>query len=254
MYLGIAVRWTFTLMGLLALGCSAPHDNPLDPASDRYRPATSPAALSGSVRSVHVSRNFPSTDTYSVVAELGGNDAMLQDSAWVSFAGRTPVALSRTSAFAWATVFAASYFFADDPHLGSVIGLPFDFSALDQDGNRHTVEPVYLFRVIEGVPRVLEPDSLDITGSHPVLAWEPFSSGFRPFYYRPAVHMEAEGFQFIVWTAPLLPDTVLQIQIPDSLADGQYYWTVTVLDTFQNSSRSKEGLFLVQAESSPDPL
>ncbi len=242
------IRWMGILsLGLLLLagscGCSAPHENPLDPASDRYHPPLTAADLAGHVRSAHVSRNFPTTDSYSLVAELSGADAALQDSAWVSFVGRTPVPLSRTSATLWATVFSASYF--SDPHLQSEIGLPFVFLSLDNSGLTHQTGPVYLFRVIEDVPRALEPDSQDAVGPRPTLSWESFSPGFHPFYYRPAVYVSAEDFVFTVWVSDDLPKSQLSVTVPDSLADGQYYWTVTVVDTFDNTSRSKEGIFTV---------
>jgi hypothetical protein len=237
-------------LGLLLLlggsfGCSAPHDNPLDPASDRYHPPVATADLTGHVRSVHVSRIFPTTDSYSLVTELDGSDAALQDCVWVSYMGRTPIALSRTSATQWATVFAAAYF--GDSHLQSEIGLPFVFHCLDLSGIQREVGPAYLFRVIEDVPRVLEPDSEDVVSPRPVLSWEPFAADFRPFYYRPAVYASAENFVFTVWTADLLPETQNSIVVPDSLADGAYYWALTVVDTFNNSSRSKEGMFTVLA-------
>ncbi len=195
------------------------------------------------MRSAHVSRNFPTTDSYSLVAELSGPDAALQDSAWVSFVDRTPVPLSRTSATLWATVFSASYF--SDPHLQSEIGLPFVFHSLDNSGVTHQTGPVYLFRVIEDVPARLNPIRRTPSAPARLLAWESFSPGFHPFYYRPAVYVSAEDFVFTVWVSDDLPESQLSITVPDSLADGQYYWTVTVVDTFDNTSRSKEGIFTV---------
>jgi hypothetical protein len=42
----------------------------------------------------------------------------------------------------------------------------------------------------------------------------------------------------------MLTDTV--VSYPDSIPDGDYYWTVTAEDSFDNSSRSKEGPFKIQ--------
>lgn len=178
------------------------------------------------------------------VAELSGGDAALQDCVWVRFGSRTPVPLSRTSAALWATVFSASYF--SDPHLLSEIGLPFVFQSLDNRGVAHETGPAYLFRVIEGVPVALTPAAQDTVGPRPTLVWEAFNAGFHPFFYRPAVYVSAEDFIFTVWTSELLPDSLHRVTVTDSLADGPYYWTVTVVDTFDNSSRSKEGIFVVR--------
>jgi hypothetical protein len=233
----------------------------LDPISPRYRGAIPvPAVLTGTVRSVHISRIFPSTDSYSVVAELGGQDAGLQDSAWVAFNSGSGVGLVRLGPTLWGTIFSASYFHAPDfPHLGTVVGRPFLFTARDGQGLMHETGPAYMWRVIEGVPGVLSPkaDSANTPAqvdAHPDYVWEPFSSDF-PFGYEVNVINMTEGFETTVWTSPLLGDTVLTMQQPDSLPlpAGDYYWTVTVEDSFENSSRSKQGMFTVAPERQDKP-
>jgi hypothetical protein len=243
----LKARYLIPLLGLLWLGCSAPHDNPLDPESDRYHPLTPPQQLSARVRSMHVSRNFPSTDTYLVIAELFGADAPDQDSAWVSYKNYAAERLGWDStAQIWVTNFSTSYF--NDPHLGSVIGQPFVFAAR-RGAIRTSVGPVYLFRVIESVPQLTSPTGEDTVGSQPTLIWPMFTGGF-PFEYLVIV-IRVNTSNDTVWVSPRLPSSVLSAQVPDSLVDGTYYWTITVFDEFENSSRSKEGVFYVVAGSEP---
>jgi len=242
------------LVGVLWLwcGCSAPHDNPLDPSSPRYRgPDPTPAQLTASVRSVHISRNFPTTDSYSVITELDGPDAARQVSAWVAYDGGSAVALLRTAPATWATIFAASYF--QYPNLGTVVGHPFMFTAQDADSGIHLVGPAYMWRVIEDVPQLASPVLSDtVYSATPTYSWDRFDADF-PFGYEVNVVNLTAGFETTVWTSPLLPsgsDSILSVQQPESLLDGDYYWTITVEDSFENSSRSKEGGFTIIADSS----
>jgi hypothetical protein len=233
--------------GLLFIGCSAPHDNPLDPASSRYVepvPTPDPAQLSGHIHSVHISYIFPSTDSYAVVAELDGADASLQDSVWVAYNGYPPVALSRIQAGLWSTRFAAVYF--GDPQLGGIVGHPFVFTARDAEGVISTTDSVYMWRVIEGVPAVASPTALDTVSYNPTLNWQAFTASF-PFGYQAKVINTTEEVETVVWTSALLQATVRAAQCPDSLPDGNYYWTITVVDSFQNTSRSKQGTFVVRS-------
>jgi hypothetical protein len=234
------------IFGLAALlgwsGCSAPHDNALDPGSQHYVAPSLPAAnLSGRARSLHISRKFGS-DTYSVICELFGSDAARQDSAWVSFNGQDSVSLSRTDPATLSTVFAASYF--GDTRLSSVLGCPFTYQSKDNGGASHVIGPVFMWRVIESSPALTSPSGDDTTDAHPKLTWNAFSAAY-PFGYRADVVNLTDGFETAAWTSPLLHDSILHVECPDSLPEGEYYWTIAVVDCFQNSSRSKEGTFTV---------
>ena len=243
MWCKVAAMWLTIGLLLLWSGCSAPHDNPLDPASKHYvaPPAEAPS-LSARASSLHISRNF-GTDSYSVICELYGSDAALQDSAWVTFDTSDAVSLSRTDPNTLATVFASSYF--QDPHLNDVLGRPFLFTSKDNHGTVHHVGPVYMWRVIETVPELTSPTSSDTVDSHPKFSWHPFTATY-PFGYLAEVINVTEGFETLAWTSPLEPESVLFVDYPDSLPDGDYYWTLSVVDSFQNSARSKEGDFTVR--------
>lgn len=241
-------------IGLLWLwsGCSAPHDNYRDPASPYYHPPDSShtplkVVLSARVRSVHISRIFPTTDSYSVIAELTGRDIALQDSASVSFDSGPRVPLLRTDPATWATIFAASYF--QDPvypNLGNVVGRPFlfySFDAREADSVTHEIGPAYMWRVIVDVPLPVSPKDTVTLDTIPAFIWRSFAANF-PFGYEVNVVNLTDGFETNVWTSPVLSDTF--VSFPDSIADGDYYWTITVEDSFENSSRSKEGTFAIR--------
>lgn len=231
---------------IFLLGCAAPHDNPLDPKSDRYvAPLPEPYVpeFTARVWSEHASYNFPNTDVYQVRVQFTNpDDAFVLDSAWVTYDGRPRVALDRTDG-TWAGSFTWTYFGCGQ-QMDCAIGQPFDFAAKDWRDSSFYVGPVYLFRVISGVPATDEPDSNDVTGPIDILLqWPPFNASF-PFGFRAT--LTRTDSVAILWTSPLLPSAQLLVEVPDSLSDGTYEWTLAVVDSFGNSSRSKEAEFAVQ--------
>jgi hypothetical protein len=190
-----------------------------------------------SVHSEHVSRIFPTQDTYSVIAEMIAIGPPFVDSAWVRYRTGSPVVMEERNG-TWTSRFSSTVF--NDYTLGSVIGQPFFFSALDHSGNTTEGGPAYLFRVVEETPLVISPSQDDTVAAFPLLIWEAFSANF-PFVYQAIVN----DFDADVWSGPLLSPTLLSIEVSDSLPDGHYYWTISVLDSFRNSSRSKQGYFIV---------
>ncbi len=231
---------------VIAIGCSAPHDNPLDPKSDYYVPPIPPyipPGIEARVRSVHISRNFPTTDSYSLIVEAWSDEPAAIDSVWITYQNQPRVALSWTTQGFWAALFSASYF--GDPRLGSVIGQPFVFTFRTTEDSLHTEGPAYLFRVIEDTPQLISPIHGSTESPFPLLSWEPYEAGF-PFDYQAVVILTVEQqFETIVWTSELLSSTETEVQVDDSLVNGDYYWTLSMIDSFENSSRSKEGEFTV---------
>ncbi len=235
---------------LYVWGCSAPHDNPLDPKSDRYvAPPVEPYVpeFAARVWSEHVASLFPPTDLYQVLAELTNPDiTFIVDSVWITYDGRPSIGANRVSNLAWIGRFSGSYF--GDAHGLSAVGNPFMFDARDLHDSIYVVGPAYLFRVIESIPSVSEPDSNDVVGPWVTLQWQAFP-GLYDFTYRASlIYLRGEPLpDTTLWTSAVLPDSVHDAQVPDSLHNGNYQWTITVIDLFDNSSRSKEGLFSVMA-------
>jgi hypothetical protein len=198
------------------------------------------------VWSEHVSWIFPPTDRYQVLAELTNPDiTFIIDSVWVTYDGRPPIVADRSGNFTWVGRFSGSYF--GDAHGVSAIGNPFYFVATDLPDTLYEAGPAYLFRVIETVPTTLEPDSNDVTGPWVTLQWLPFPAAFPFTYFVSAVFRGDTVPDTTIWTSGSLPDSQLTVQIPESLGDANYEWTLAVIDSFNNSSRSKEARFTVSA-------
>lgn len=227
-------------------GCSAPHDNPLDPDSNHYVPPPVepiPVVFETHLYSVHTSR-FGFSDSYNVIAHLAEVSTSAEvDSAWVTYDGRDRVRLTAQppSYDLWATQFAASYF---HDSLDAVIGRPFIFEVRDTADSTYFCDPIYLIRFIREVPIVIEPDSEDVVSPHVMLTWQSPVTGF-PYQSQATITSRLTGIE--MWTSELLASTEDSVAVPDSLANGDFYWTLKIIDDYANTSRSKEGYFTVSA-------
>lgn len=240
------------LCGLLCLcACSPAHVNPLDPESRIIYPLPSdlPSSCTTRVRSVHIAHST-GAETYSVLAEAWSDGSLIMDSVWVTYVDGPALELRLTTDNVWSARMAASYF--GDPYLGGVIGQPFGFMVRLSNDSIYRREPVYLFRVIETTPEIISPIHGQTVGAHPDLEWAPFTATF-PFHFLVTVvePFEPPFYETIVWTSGNMDSTRTGITVGDSLSDGQYYWTLTVADPFDNWARSTEGTFTVTAGGLP---
>ncbi len=133
-----------------------------------------------------------------------------------------------------------------------LVGKSLTIRCRDRHGAVGTGAPFSVTRVIENTAVPTYPTSLnnDTTGSTPVLKWLPPGVTFNYSYMLQCSRIDA-GTETLVWTFSNLNSTILQQQFPGdgsglTLASGNYVWSVTVVDNFGNSSRSKEAAFVVR--------
>jgi len=235
---------------LIGWSCSAPHDNPLDPASPNY---TAPPdsvipdpvpTFSTRLRSVHTART--TNDTYRVSVELWPDSAMSLDTVFCQYRDNTPIGLRLTPATGrWTASLSSGYFGSDS--LEAVLGQPFNFIVQYAD-TEWTCGPKYVFRVIDESPVPLDPDSSEVVGSFPTLSWQPFGAEY-PIRYQIIVEHRLEFSIETLWTSDTLLSSARQIQVTDSLPDdNDFHWILFVYDEFGNSSSSLETSFQVVAE------
>lgn len=114
----------------------------------------------------------------------------------------------------------------------------------DRAGAREVEGPFFLKRIIEETPLPLSPAAFDTTGPLPLLSWQRLHLPFD-FTYEVAVSRLFGGVAVPIFTRVDIAPEVLSLAYPDSLADGQYYWTIGVRDQLNNFSRSEEARFIV---------
>jgi hypothetical protein len=133
-----------------------------------------------------------------------------------------------------------------------LVGKPLSIVSTDRSGARNTSEPFYVTRVIETGATPVYPSSLnsDTTNGTPLLHWVTPTVTF-PFSYTLGISRVDAGTQTIVWTVAGVNSLLNQYQYPadgsvSPLDAGDHVWTVTVVDQFGNTCRSKESFFVVR--------
>ena len=128
--------------------------------------------------------------------------------------------------------------------LQALVGAELRLTAEDRMGGTATAAPA-LTRVIETTPVASAPQGLALTESaRPVLQWEPAAVSFA-FTYRIDVFRDDANRAVRVATLDGLPAAATEVQLPDPLPTGTYFWTVSLVDAFGNRSRSKEAGFRI---------
>ena len=133
-----------------------------------------------------------------------------------------------------------------------LIGKPLAIWSRDRHGAVSFGQPFAITRIIESTAIPTYPTSLnnDTTSSQPLFKWSPPAVSFNYTYTLELSRVDA-GTETSVWTHSNIGSVVLQFQFPGDLSgqtlpSGNYAWTVSVVDDFGNSARSKEAAFVVR--------
>ena len=94
--------------------------------------------------------------------------------------------------------------------------------------------------MISPTPLALSPEDLTLLSNDlPEFTWEPISLAY-PFSYRIDIVRVDQNIQSLVQTISDIPSTAVSMQATDTLASGEYFWTISIVDEFGNMSRSRE--------------
>lgn len=131
-----------------------------------------------------------------------------------------------------------------DPY--DLVGTAFHVIVTDAPGEIVTSPPFQLARVIVEEPYPLDPaNGVTLTTGAPQLKWQTPPLAFEHTFTL-HVYKIVSGFQALLLTIPGLPAGSNTAPYPGRLTSGSYFWTVTIVDRFGNSSRSKEATFQVE--------
>jgi hypothetical protein len=132
-----------------------------------------------------------------------------------------------------------------------IVGKQLEVFAVDQEKGVGRSSGFYVTRTIESEPKPTSPQSADtITTGFPTFEWDPPTLSFDYTFQLKVVSL-AGGAQTLVWSKAGISSSIFSYDFHDSgdsLADGEYYWTVAAIDQFGNSSRSKEAAFIVRSQ------
>lgn len=131
-----------------------------------------------------------------------------------------------------------------DPY--NLVGTAFQLVISDAPGATVISAPFQLARVIAEEPLPLDPaNGVTVTTGAPQLQWQ---TPVLAFEHTLTLHVYkvVSGFQTLLLTIPELAAGSNSLPYPGRLTSGSYFWTVTIVDHFGNSSRSKEATFQVE--------
>jgi len=131
-------------------------------------------------------------------------------------------------------------------NIEGLLGLPFFIEIIDKVGKICLYGPKYFVRVIDNEPEINTPSKFDVVSSLPTLKWNQIQLSFL-FSYKIEIYAFS-GYDIIIPAirtySNISPD-INEFQISKPLKSGLYLWTVYIVDTFGNWSRSKPATFQV---------
>lgn len=126
-----------------------------------------------------------------------------------------------------------------------LVGQPLTVVARDGKLSSGASAPFFVSRMIEDEAVPDYPKFQDTTSGSPVFKWTAPSVRFLYTYSINVVRVDA-GSQVMVWTQENIGSYLISYQYPGTLEDGNYFWTIAVVDEYGNYSRSKESTFVVK--------
>jgi len=224
--------------------CDLPRDNPLDPDAYNYGAAEPviPELPLMQLSSYHSSQWFPAEDIFTLEITVSGEQAVLADSVHFIYNDTLYNNLNKSGSL-WRLPLETSLLPVEN--IFDLIGVYFRSTVYFNDGDSTITNEACLYRIIEPVPLTDHPSGNEAVSSSPVFTWLSSEIYFTYNYALTINHISTSGFVTLVANIQNLPADSLSYDYPGSLSAGNYYWTISIVDVFNNISRSKEAAFTV---------
>ena len=128
--------------------------------------------------------------------------------------------------------------------LEQTIGLSFDIIS-DVYNQQLNIGSANVTRVIKSAALIQYPANDTTIGPAPTFTWQRYRAGY-PFNYKIDVYTNDIANPQLAFTADSISSDSVSYQLPASLANGNYFWVIWVVDQFKNCSRSLPATFIVQ--------
>lgn len=214
----------------------------------QVRMAGLPEIREVSLRTTRVSRWYPPDDLFllevrALVEDADGLSDL--DRVWFEIPGHGYLReLSETAiAGRYAASLPADSLPADN--LFALQGAEMRVGTRDDAGFQDTSGPYQLVRIIEYTPVALEPQGQQNVGTTtPTFIWEDAVLPYD-YTYRLDIVRDQANVQTVVTTIDGISQDSTRYKVETPLASGTYFWTVSVVDSYGNRSRSREAGFIV---------
>lgn len=125
-----------------------------------------------------------------------------------------------------------------------VIGKNFSIIVKNTSQKETIIGSSQIKRVINNDITFSSPSGTDTVSSTPTFSWKRFSAGYT-FNYQIEVYTN-EIAPTLVSEIDNISSDAISYTCPTTLAQGDYFWVIWVIDEFQNRARSKPASFLVR--------
>jgi hypothetical protein len=129
-----------------------------------------------------------------------------------------------------------------------LVGQGIFFNVVDKDSAIVRSSPYYISRIIYHSPEIIFPQGgLDTLKTDTTFIWHKFDHGYYVWYHGEIIKIVGGGPAGIAYSFDVFAqnDTTFDFEIA-FLDSGEYYWTLEVMDSLRNSSRTKEQRFLTE--------
>ncbi|HDH57906.1 MAG TPA: carboxypeptidase regulatory-like domain-containing protein [Bacteroidetes bacterium] len=127
--------------------------------------------------------------------------------------------------------------------IDSVKWKKFTCTAEDTSGNVASSEPLSIQRFFDDYPVQIYPFSDIVSSSGLYLWWEPYD---EQFFFTYTVRIFKEGYSTPVWERSGISPTDSTTTVGVTLENGDYNWTLEVIDEYGNTARTAPATFTVQ--------
>jgi len=228
----------------LVASCDLPRDNPLDPKAYNYgiNQPSEPELPLLELSSFHSSQWFPAEDIYAMEVTVSGASAGFADSVNLVYQDTIFYPLNKTGNL-WRQCLESSSFPAES--IFDLIGVSFYADLFFGLNDTVSTDYACLYRIIEEVPVTDRPAGNEIAPASPVFSWLPMNMPFSYTYAISLYHVSYTGFVTQIDYIQNISSDSTTFTYQDTLPAGSYYWTIALVDIFNNLSRSKEAAFTV---------
>ena len=133
-----------------------------------------------------------------------------------------------------------------DLTIHQMLGFPIYFRAVDKLKNDRQSLPLYVARIIEETPVPESPEYFEEVGTQPRVSWLSPDYSY-PVTYDVEIYYLFNNISSLLWKLGQISPESSSVQVDDPLPDGDYYWSIAVVDQQGNSGRSKEARFIVNS-------
>jgi len=141
-------------------------------------------------------------------------------------------------------------FYSHDLLVNSIhelVGYPVYIDIQDNVGPRQQFGPHLLVRVIDEETLIVSPQGKVLLGSLPTFEWNPVVLPYPFTFSIDIFRIIDQGYDSKVLTISEISSGDTQYTVQSPLAEGSYYWTISIVDQYGNWNRSKPATFDVGA-------